>query len=94
MPHDMMTRCERRTKYKSGGEYEWRWKESPVAHAIGSLTTNLRCLHCHGEVRLHRRQAEDGPEDHVQHRWRKDSEACEGGHYFKGVHQASSRPIT
>jgi hypothetical protein len=51
-------------------------------------------MHCQGEVRVHRQQVEHGPQDHVEHRSRKDSEGCKGGHYFQGMHRLSSRPVT
>ena len=34
MPHDMMIRCDRRTKFKSGDEYRLEWKASGSAWKI------------------------------------------------------------
>ena len=93
MSDDLMTRCERRTQYKLNEEYEWRWKEVPVSEAIGVASKNLRCLHCHGAVRIHQQQVAHGPQDHVEHLSRQDSENCKGGHYFKGEHRLSSQPV-
>ena len=93
MTDDLMTRCERRTQYKSDGAYEWRWKVVPVAEAIGAGSKNIRCVHCRGAVRVHQQQVDHGPQDHVEHLSRQDSENCRGGHYFKGEHRLSSQPV-
>jgi hypothetical protein len=93
MPHDMMVRCERRTQYKIDGRYEWRWKEVDVAEMPTTSPRKIRCLYCHGAVRVHRQQIPQGPRDHVEHRSRRDSEGCPGGHYFQGIARLSSNPI-
>lgn len=95
MPYDMMLTCEKRTLYKIGGAYEKRWKEVPVAEAVGTAPGDLRCVHCGGEVRLHHRKVTTttGPQDHAEHRRRQDSEGCKAGHYFKGEHRRSATPI-
>ena len=93
MPDDLMTRCERRTLYRFNGVEEWQWKEILVAEAIGSSGKNIRCKHCHGAVRIHQQQVDHGPQDHVEHLSRQDSENCRGGHYFKGEHRLSSQPV-
>lgn len=93
MPHDLMTRCDRRTKYKRNNEYLWDWKEVPVSEVFGADSKDLRCTHCHGRVRLHRQHVEHGPQDHVEHRSRRDSEGCRAGHYFQGTHRMSSDPV-
>lgn len=94
MPHDHMTRCEQRTKYKINGEYEWRWKEIAVSEAIDPEAAPIRCAYCHGRVRIHRQRVEHGPQDHVEHRSHSDSEGCQGGHFFQGQHRMSSNPVT
>lgn len=93
MSDDQMTICERRTQYKRNGEYEWLWKEVPVAEAIGTDGKSIRCVHCHGAVRIHQKHVPHGPQDHVEHLSRQDSEACKGGHYFKGEHRRSTQPV-
>ena len=93
MSTDLMTVCERRTQYKIDGQYEWRWKEVAVSEAIGKSGKDIRCAHCHGAVRIHQQQVAHGPQDHVEHRSRQDSENCKGGHYFKGTHRLSSQPV-
>jgi hypothetical protein len=75
------------------GEYEWRWKEVAVSEAIGASPNDIRCVHCHGRVRIHQQQVAHGPQDHVEHLSRQDSENCMGGHHFKGQHRLSSEPV-
>jgi hypothetical protein len=95
MPHDLMKRCEVRRQFLVNGYKEWRWKEVPVSQAVGRASSDIRCMHCHGPVRVHQQQVAHGPEDHVEHRSRKDSEGCRGGIYFKGEpHQMSAKPVT
>lgn len=93
MPHDLMTQCENRRKYKVNGAYEWRWKEVPVSELVNPSPQDIRCCHCHGAVRLHHQQVEHGPRDHAEHRSHQDSEGCRGGHFFQGVHRMSSDPV-
>lgn len=93
MASNLMYQCERRTQYKVDGQYDWRWKEVPVSEAIGSDGNNIRCVHCHGAVRIHQQQVPHGPQDHVEHLSRRDSENCRGGHYFKGEHRLSTQPV-
>jgi hypothetical protein len=95
MARDFMTRCEQRKRYKVGDDYELRWKEVPVSDVIAAAAAprDLRCAQCHGAVRVHQQHVEDGPQDHVEHRLRRDSEGCRGGHYFQGEHRESSQPV-
>jgi hypothetical protein len=94
MPHDLMTRCDRRTLYIRNGEKVWDWKHVDVVELDGSVSSrDIRCAHCHGKVQMHKQQVEHGPQDHVRHHSRQDSEGCEAGHYFKGTHRMSSHPI-
>lgn len=91
---DFMKRCEQRKQFKRGnGEYEWIWTEVAVSDALGADAGDIRCLHCRGAVRLHRQLVPHGPEDHVEHRSRQDSEHCKGGSYFKGEHRLSLEPV-
>jgi hypothetical protein len=94
MARDFMIRCEQRKLYKTDGLYEQRWKDVAVTEILQAAPQDIRCVHCHGAVRLHRQQAAQGPQDHAEHRLRQDSEGCRGGHYFRGEHQMSSRPVT
>lgn len=82
MPHDEMTECEHQRKYKLGNAYEWKWKLVPVSEIIDLGSPKVRCAHCSGAVRIHKRQVPSGPRDHVEHRSRQDSEGCRAGHYF------------
>jgi len=54
---------------------------------------DVRCMHCHGAVRIHKQQVEHGPQDHAEHQHREDSESCIGGYYFRGNHKRSKHPI-
>ena len=96
MPRDLMTECEKRTlfKDKATGVKKWSWKHVRVADVYGEvLPSDIRCAHCRGAVRLHRQKVENGPQDHVEHRLRQDSEGCRAGHYFQGEHRESSAPV-
>lgn len=94
MAGDLMTRCEQRKEYKVNDGYEWRWKEVPVSEALGAQAADVRCMYCHGAVRIHKQQVNHGPQDHVEHRSRRDSEFCQGGHYFRGEHRMSTQAVT
>lgn len=96
MPHDEMTRCEQKKEFRTAdGGSEWRWVEATASKlAEETPRDRIRCLHCHGAVRVHRQQVEHGPQDHVEHLYRQDSEHCRGGHYFKGgEHRMSLQPV-
>jgi hypothetical protein len=93
MPDDLMTRCEQRREFLVDGQTEWRWKDVPVSDAIGAAAGSIRCGHCHGAVRIHRQQVEHGPQDHIEHLSRQDSESCRGGVYFTGVHRLSTHSV-
>lgn len=94
MPHDLMIECDRRTLYKRNGERVWDWKRVKVADLDPSVTSrDIRCAHCHGKVRLHKQQVDHGPQDHVEHYSRQDSEGCRGGIYFQGTDRMSSNPV-
>ncbi len=74
MPHDLMTQCEQKKQFLVKDKREWRWTEVPVSRVIGLAYEAIRCLHCHGAVRLHKQRSANGPKDHVEHRSRQDSE--------------------
>lgn len=93
MPHDLMLRCEARREYLVNGKHEWRWKEVAVAETADAAASDVRCMHCHGAVRIHRQKVPDGPQDHVEHRSRQDSQGCKGGIYFDGTHRTSGAPV-
>ena len=93
MPHDLMTRCAQRRLYSLSGVREWRWKDVSVEEAVVASEKEIRCVYCHGAVRIRKRRPGDDPQDHVEHRSRKDSEACRGGHYFLGTHRMSLQPV-
>jgi len=92
MANDMMIKCERKALFKINNEKVWKWMESEVASLLSGEHPEIRCIHCHGQVRLHKQQVAHGPKDHVVHMSRQDSEHCRGGHYFKGEHRMSLQP--
>lgn len=93
MPRDMMTQCEQKTEFRRPGGDVWEWKVVPVTRVLEVPRERLRCMHCHGAVRVHRRQVEHGPQDHVEHLLRQDSEHCPGGVHYTGQFQFSSQPV-
>ena len=93
MPHDLMYRCEQKKIFHKDGGYEDRWVEVSATTLTGVASNKIRCVHCHGAVRVHKQQVEHGPRDHVEHRLRQDSEGCRAGMHFKGNHQISRQPV-
>ncbi len=93
MSHDMMLKCERKARFKVKNEIVWKWVEVEVASLPRGKQPEIRCIHCHGRVRVHKQNVPHGPQDHVEHLSRQDSEYCRGGHYFKGEHRLSLQPV-
>lgn len=95
MPHDQMFRCEQKKEFRTAdGGSEWRWGGVAASAVAGVPRDRIRCIHCHGAVRLHCQQVEHGPQDHLEHLHRQDSEHCRGGHYFTGgEHRMSRQPV-
>ena len=94
MSKDLMLECAKRTLYQRDGDKVWAWKVVKVTDLDDSVSSrDIRCAHCEGKVRLHRQQVEHGPQDHVEHYSRNDSEGCRAGHYFAGTHRTSANPV-
>ena len=94
MPHDLMTKCEQKKQLMADEKRVWKWVEVKVSKIIGT-PHEIRCLHCHGVVRLHKQRVNHGPQDHVEHRSKQDSEHCPGGHYYNGgAPRLSTLPVT
>jgi len=93
MPHDMMLRCERKALFKIDDAKVWKWVEAEVASLPSGKQAGIRCIHCHGRIRVHKQQVAHGPQDHAEHLSRQDSENCRGGHYFRGEHRMSLQPV-
>ena len=89
----LMRKCEQKKLFKRDGIRSYEWSEATVVDIADGSSFKIRCLYCHGEVRIHRQQVEHGPADHVEHRSRRDSEGCKGGHYFLGAHRLSDSPV-
>lgn len=93
MSSELMLKCEQRKLFKVDGGKIRKWVEVEASQLTSGEQPDIRCIHCHGKVRVHRQQVEHGPRDHVEHRSRQDSENCRGGHYFKGDHRMSLQPV-
>jgi len=93
MPHNLMKTCEVKKQFSRDGTKEWKWVEASVSTLQSGRSQHIRCLHCHGVVRVHKQHVDHGPADHVEHRSRQDSENCLGGVYFKGIHRLSSHAV-
>lgn len=84
-----MKECEQKRPFMRDGKKVLEWAKTPVSALESGADRSIRCLHCHGAVQVHKRKVPHGPEDHVEHRSRQDSERCRGGAYFKGTHMIS-----
>ena len=76
--------CEVKRRRLSGrpGKYESFWKVKSVTEALEDKDTEFRCKDCGGQVRVHRKRVEHGPEAHVEHILHRDSEYCPSGMHF------------
>lgn len=93
MPHDMMYSCEEKRPFMQDGQKVLRWKVVEVTSLDSGQAPYIRCMHCHGRVRVHKQKVEHGPKDHVEHVISADSRRCRGGYHFKGTHQRSAEPV-
>jgi hypothetical protein len=57
MPHHLMTKWEQNKPYRVDGQKVWKWVEVEVSKVIRT-PYDIRCLHCHGAVRLHKQRVE------------------------------------
>ena len=78
-----MTQCEQKKLFMVDGKKKWKWARVDVAK-IGSKYEAIRCVHCHGAVRIHKQKVDHGAKDHVEHLSHQDSMYCVGGHYYEG----------
>ena len=89
-----MYECEVKRPFVRDGVRTLEWVMRPVKEITDG--SQIRCMHCHGEVRIHRQRVAHGPRDHVEHRSGKDSEHCRGGSLFRGDdadHKGSNDPV-
>lgn len=93
MSHSLMLKCEQKRVQIIAGKTSQRWVEVSASELPSGMQPDIRCIHCHGKVRVHRKHVEHGPRDHVEHVSRQDSENCRGGHHFKGKHRMSSQQV-
>jgi hypothetical protein len=61
MPHDLMTRCEQKKEFRINGQDSWKWVEVAASDVANVPRERIRCMHCHGAVRLHQQQVSHGP---------------------------------
>lgn len=94
MAHDLMLDCEQKKEYRRLDGDVWQWDPITVSSALAVSRDKLRCVHCHGAVRIHKQQVPNGPRDHVEHMLRQDSVHCQGGNYYDGQGQRlSTQPV-
>jgi len=56
MSRDMTLKCERKAQFKVNDEKIWRWVEVDVADLPSGGQPEVRCIHCHGRVRVHKQK--------------------------------------
>lgn len=88
-----MYECEVKVPFVENGTKVLRWKVKPVTALTSGVQRGIRCKHCHGEVRVHKQQIAEGPEDHVEHTSRDDAQHCPGSPLFRGSARRSQQPI-
>ncbi len=92
MPHELMTTCEEKKQFMFSSKKEWLWVKVPVP-LLGTGYEAIRCMHCHGAVRVFLQKVNHSSKDHVEHRSRQDSANCRGGVNFQGKHRLSLQPV-
>lgn len=75
--------CEAKKLFLRNGQKRWEWVVMPVKQAIEDGVISFRCKDCHGVVRLHNQRIAQGPEPHIEHKSRQDSEYCPLGMHFR-----------
>jgi hypothetical protein len=89
-----MYECEVKALFMQDGSKVRRWKKASVATLASGAQPDIRCMHCHGRVRVHKNKVAHGPADHVEHLSRADSEGCQAGSYYDGRgHRMSANPV-
>ncbi len=87
-----MYTCEVELPFVRDGVKVMEWRERPVRTLDG--TRRIRCLYCHGRVRVHRQNVAGGPSDHVEHlAGSSDVDNCQRGDRFTGTHKMSTDPV-
>jgi hypothetical protein len=86
--------CEvKRRRVKATGGYEPFWKVKPIADALVDNDTEFRCKSCGGPLKVFRRNTENAPPPHVEHKLKSDSEYCAAGlHFLKATDGREPRP--
>jgi len=92
-PTERIYECEVKKQFLVETKRVWRWVQVPVSKVYDAAPEHVRCAYCHGAVKVYKRRVDDGPQDHVEHKSRSDSEGCQAGSYFQGTHRRSATPI-
>lgn len=93
MSSNLMVKCEQKRVENIDGKLRSSWVVVSASDLPSGEQPDIRCIHCYGKVRVHRKHVDHGPKDHVEHLQRQDSENCKGGHYFLGEHKMSLQPV-
>ncbi|WP_428307263.1 hypothetical protein [Lacipirellula sp.] len=93
MAKDMMVRCEEKRLHKIDGKKEMRWVQLGVADLSPDASREIRCLYCHGQVKLRTQKESSGPQILIEHKSRQDAERCQGSAQYQGSHQRSEKPV-
>lgn len=88
-----MYECEVRVPFMRDGKKVLEWTVKPVSSLGSGAQRGIRCMHCAGEVRVHKQKVPHGPADHVEHLRTVDSRNCRSGHHFEGTHKRSDQPV-
>jgi dissimilatory sulfite reductase (desulfoviridin) alpha/beta subunit len=89
MDSEPMTRCEEKRLYKVDETKAWRWVEVAVDALSNDGQKEIRCMHCHGHVRVKVQKVGHGSQNIVAHRSAMDSQHCGGAGAI-----VSANPVT
>lgn len=83
MKKEKIYECEVNKLHQIDGKRFLKW----IRRNASEVTRNesIRCHECKGPVRLHKKRIANGPNDHVEHIHRSDSEKCPLGFYYTGI---------
>lgn len=90
IPKEKIYECEVKRPFMDNGQRIRKWIRREVS--LVDDGDPIRCYECKGRVRLHRQRIENGPQDHVEHMSRQDSEGCPLGYYYLGTAKPSTNP--
>lgn len=82
MKKEKIYKCEVERLHQVNEKRFLKWVTREVSQIIRG--ESIRYYECKGLVRLHKKRSINGPNDHVEHLYRSDSENCPLGFYYKG----------